>query len=42
MLKKFKVSLEKFKIAAPEQREFLAMIEGLRAAIVENPKEEKT
>lgn len=41
MMTKFKVSLEKFKIAAPEQQEFLAMIEGLRPAIVENPKEEK-
>jgi len=41
MMTKFKVSLEKFKIAAPEQQEFLAMIERLRPAIVENPKEEK-
>lgn len=39
MMSKFKNSLEKFKIAAPEQRDFLAMIEQLRPAIVEVPKE---
>lgn len=38
MMKKYKVSLEKFKIAAPEQHDFLALIEQLRPAIVENPK----
>ncbi len=42
MMEKFKVSLEKFKIAAPEQHDFLAMIEQLRPAIVENPREEKS
>jgi hemoglobin len=42
MMKKFQAALEKNKIAAPEQQDFLAMIEGLRPAIVENPKEEKS
>ena len=41
MMSKFKISLEKFNIAAPEQRDFLAMIDQLRPAIVENPAEEK-
>ena len=42
MMKKYKVSLEKFKIAAPEQHDFLALIEQLRPAIVEIPKEDKS
>lgn len=41
MMAKYKNSLEKFKIGAPEQRDFLALIEQLRPAIVEVPKEEK-
>jgi hemoglobin len=40
-IKKFKVSLDKFKIGAPEQQEFLAMIEKTRPDIVEKPKDEK-
>ncbi len=40
-IKKFKVSLDKFKVAAPEQKEFLAMIEKLRPDIVEKPTQEK-
>lgn len=42
MMGKFKVALEKFQIAAPEQHDFLALIEQLRPAIVENPKEAKS
>lgn len=41
MMRKFKVSLDKFKVAEPEQQQFLAMIEKLRPDIVEKPKEEK-
>lgn len=40
-IKKFQVSLDKFKIAPPEQKEFLAMIEKTRPDIVEKPKDEK-
>jgi hemoglobin len=42
MMKKYKNALDKFQIAEPEQRDFLAMIEQLRPTIVETPKEEKT
>lgn len=41
MIDKFKVSLEKFKVAAPEQKEFIALIEKFRSDIVEKPQEEK-
>jgi hemoglobin len=41
MIKKFKVSLDKFKVAGPEQKEFIAMIEKFRSDIVEKPQEEK-
>jgi hemoglobin len=37
-MKKWQVSLDKFKIAAPEQKDFLAMIQKLRPDIVEKPK----
>lgn len=40
-VKKLKSSLEKFKLAAPEQQEFLSMIDKFRPDIVEKPKEEK-
>jgi hemoglobin len=40
-IKKFKVSLDKFKVAEPEQKEFLAMIEKLRPDVIEKPTEEK-
>lgn len=40
-VKKLKSSLEKYKVAAPEQQEFLAMIDKFRPDIVERPKEEK-
>ncbi len=40
-IKKFNVSLDKFKVAEPEQKEFLAMIEKLRPDIVEKPAQEK-
>ena len=39
--KKFKVSLDKFNVAEPEQKEFLVMIEKLRPDVVEKPTEEK-
>lgn len=37
-MKKWKASLDKFKIAEPEQKDFLAMIEKTRPDIVEKPK----
>ncbi len=40
-IKKFKVSLDKLKVAELEQKEFLAMIEKLRPDIVEKPTQEK-
>lgn len=40
-MKKWKISLDKFKVAEPEQKEFLALIEKLRKDIVEPPKDEK-
>lgn len=39
-IKKFKASLDKFKVAAPEQEEFIAMIQKLRPDIVEKPAQE--
>lgn len=40
-IKKFQVSLDKFKIAAPEQREFLALIQSTKPDIVEKPASDK-
>lgn len=40
-IKMFKVSLNKLKVAEPEQLEFLALIEKLRPDVVEKPPEEK-
>lgn len=40
-MEKWKVSLNKLKVAEPEQKEFLAMIEKLRPDIVEEPKKDK-
>lgn len=37
-IKKLQVSLDKFKIGAPEQKEFLALIDKLQKDIVEPPK----
>lgn len=39
-IKKFKASSDKFKIAEPEKKDFLTMIEKLRSDVVEKPKEE--
>jgi hemoglobin len=39
-IKKFQVSLDKFKVAEPEQQDFLAMIGKLKSDIVEPPKQE--
>jgi len=40
-IKMFQVSLNKFKVAAPEQQEFIAMIQKLRPDVVEKPAEAK-
>ena len=40
-MKKWKISLDKFKVAEPEQKEFLALIEKLQKDIVEPPKDDK-
>jgi hemoglobin len=37
-MKKWKVALDKFKVGDPEQKDFLAIISGLRKDIVEKPK----
>jgi hemoglobin len=37
-MKKWKVALDKFKVAEPEQKDFLAIIANLRKDIVEKPK----
>jgi hemoglobin len=39
-MKKFKIALDDYKIAAPEQEEFLAIIAKLRPDIVEPPKKQ--
>jgi hemoglobin len=39
-MKKFKISLDKFKVAEPEQQEFLDMLGKLKSDIVEPPKAE--
>lgn len=39
-MKKFKVALDDFKVAEPEQQEFLAMIAKLKPDIAEGPKKE--
>ena len=41
-MKKWKNSLNKFKIAEPEQKDFLALIEGLQKDIVEVPDKDKS
>ena len=39
-MRKFKISLDKFKVAEPEQQEFLDMLGRLKSDIVEPPKAE--
>jgi len=39
-IKKFKISMDKFKVAEPEQQEFLDMLGKLKSDIVEPPKAE--
>jgi hemoglobin len=41
-VKKFQVSLDKFKIGEPEQKEFIAMIQKLKPEISEKPDYDKT